>query len=73
MDGWVSLDALPEPAICHTRGYLVKETEGYIVIAGTIGVNADADVGNVSVIPRSMVKEIKTVRQRKKKDAVHQE
>ncbi len=33
---WRSLAELPAPAECVTRGWLVKETDEYVVIAGTL-------------------------------------
>lgn len=59
-DTWIKPEDFPLPAVCYTRGWLIKEGEDFIVIAGTIDENGEkSSVGDVNTIPRGCVVEIK--------------
>ncbi len=53
---WVDVDEpLPGPGVCVTRGWLVKETKEYLVLAGTLSLNPSGTVyafGEVITIPK---------------------
>lgn len=54
---WVTADAITAPEQVITRGWLVKETEGYVALAGSVA-NEELDedhVGNTMTIPKGMV------------------
>ncbi len=53
---WKELDDLPKPARCVTRGWLVQETDKYIVTAGTVLYKDDGsidEVGELLAIPKA--------------------
>ncbi len=53
-DNWLSLDDLPEPRMMRTRGWLIKEHNDHVVLAGTL----DADnglYGETLALPRGMI------------------
>jgi hypothetical protein len=54
---WLSRDDLEslEPTLMVTAGWVLKETEEFLVIAGTLEVGGDLQVGNVNCIPKSVV------------------
>ena len=59
---WEAPDGLVEPGLCRTRGWLVKETDDYIVLASTVGEEGDEDVIGTCVLPRVMVKRIRRLK-----------
>jgi hypothetical protein len=59
-DGWKKISKIKEPARCISRGWLVKETDWYVTLAGTIG--DDDVVGEVLTIPRGMIAAAKKIR-----------
>ncbi len=53
---WRGVDHLPEPARCVSRGWLVKETDKYVVTAGTIMFREDGsvyEVSDLSAVPKA--------------------
>ena len=56
---WIGLDDAKslKPAPMETLGWIIKETEDYIVIASTLDMN-DEIVGNVNAIPRAVISEV---------------
>lgn len=71
---WVTTDAIAGPEQVITRGWLVKETDKYIAIAGSVANEAieNETVGNTMTIPKGMIvsrRELKlsTARPRKPK------
>lgn len=51
--GWVALKRLPYPITMMTRGFVVKETKTYLVVAGTVPTSkAGKVVGEVICIPK---------------------
>ncbi len=63
---WRTLSNLPKPAKCVTRGWVVKEMDDYVVLAGTMLYKEDGSIDEVSellVIPkRGMVKKMRRVK-----------
>ena len=57
---WLTEEHFPEPALITTRGWLVKETETYITVAGTLG--HGGDYGEVITIPKCWANKVKTLR-----------
>ncbi len=53
---WVDVDEpLPSPVACVSRGWLVKETKEYLVLAGTLSLTSSGKVygfGEVIAIPK---------------------
>ncbi|MGZ6199172.1 MAG: hypothetical protein ACXWNL_16170 [Vulcanimicrobiaceae bacterium] len=71
---WVTTDAIAGPEQVITRGWLVKETDKYVAIAGSVANEAieNETVGNTMTIPLGMIvsrRELKlaTARPRKRK------
>lgn len=58
-DGWVNVDDLSAPAVCHTRGFLIRDLPEYIVVAGTIDKENPELVGDVLTIPKVMITQMK--------------
>lgn len=55
VDDWVKEHELPKPAPIITRGWLLKETKNYIVLAGSHAPEDDGDAaqfGEVIAIPK---------------------
>ena len=54
---WLSRDDLEslEPTLMATTGWVLKETSEFLVIAGTLEVGGELQVGNVNCIPKSVV------------------
>jgi hypothetical protein len=54
---WVTADQITGPEQVITRGWLVKETDKYIAIAGSVAnENLEEDhVGNTMIIPKGMI------------------
>lgn len=44
---WVAIDDLPTPGIQSSVGYVVKETDTYIVIAAHLDLTEDGEVAHV--------------------------
>ena len=51
--GWQEFNKVNEPSLCITRGWLIKDEDWYVAIAGTIG--DDDQVGEVISIPRGFI------------------
>ena len=70
-DAWVHLDDVSAPARVNTTGFLVKETDAAVTIAGSVAADEDSieTVGNTMTIPKGMIvsrKEVRLVKSRKK-------
>ena len=54
---WVTDDELPTPAAHVTRGWLIKDTPDYVVVAATFGFDDKDEMGygEVLCIPRGMI------------------
>jgi hypothetical protein len=54
---WVTTDAITGPEQVITRGWLVKETDKYVAIAGSVANEAieNETVGNTMTIPLGMI------------------
>lgn len=62
---WVSLEEIDGHEQVRSVGFLVKDVEGFIALAGSVS-NEDVDdetVGNTLSIPRGMVVSMRTLRQ----------
>lgn len=59
-DGWSPLSDAPHVVRCITRGWLVKEDDEQVVIAGTT--SGDGEYGEMIAIPRGMVTAMETLR-----------
>ncbi len=63
---WRSFDDLPEIVMCVNRGWVVRETDKSITLAGSLmfnGANAVSLIGDVTVIPKAgMVAKIKRLK-----------
>ncbi len=69
-ESWVHLDEISAPARVNTTGFLVKETELAVTIAGSVAADEESisTVGNTMTIPRGMIVSrtaLKIVKQRK--------
>ncbi len=69
-DSWVHLDDISAPERVNTTGFLVKETEAAVTIAGSVAAYEDSigTVGNTMTIPKGMIHSrrlLKFVRPRK--------
>ncbi len=69
-DSWVHLDEISAPARVNTTGFLVKETELAVTIAGSVAADEESisTVGNTMTIPLGMIVSrtaLKIVKQRK--------
>lgn len=57
---WLGKDTLPEPAFVMTVGYLVKETDTYVVLSMSHGsadcVGTPNEFGPVFTIPKGMIR-----------------
>lgn len=54
---WIEVSEVCGPEQVMTRGFLVKETESYVVVAGSVA-NEELDneaVGNTMTIPKGMI------------------
>lgn len=64
--GWTELDEAlamaddPARGVCETVGWIIKETDDYIVVVGSLGLSFDGNrqVGDVFKCPRSCIREI---------------
>lgn len=59
IDKWLTKDELPKPAPIITRGWLIKQTKRYVVIAGTIAPKFQGEptqFGEVITVPRCWAK-----------------
>lgn len=54
-DGWVEIDADAEPMQIITRGWLIKETSTYIVLAASLQLDNATTVGSTQIIPLGMI------------------
>ncbi len=69
-ESWVHLDDISAPARVNTTGFLVKETELAVTIAGSVAADEDSisTVGNTMTVPLGMIvsrRTLKLVRPRK--------
>lgn len=63
-DPWITgaeADAL-QPARMITAGWLVKDTEEFLVIASTLEDAEDPQLGNVNCIPKGVISKIESAR-----------
>ncbi len=70
-DSWVHLDDISCPERVNTTGFLVKETEVAVTVAGSVAAEERGiqTVGNTMTIPRGMIvsrREIRVTKSRKK-------
>ena len=68
---WVHLDEISAPERVNTTGFLVKETDSYVTVAGSVSVEEESvqTVGNTMTIPVGMIisrRTVKLVKPRKK-------
>lgn len=54
-EGWVEVDGDNEPMQIITRGWLIKETSTYIMLAASLQVDVAATVGSTQIIPLGMI------------------
>ena len=61
-DPWITgaEAAALEPARMITAGWLVKDTEDFLVIASTLEDAEDGHLGNVNCIPKGVIRKIET-------------
>lgn len=59
LDEWVRPDKMPHPPLVVTRGWLVQETERYLVLAGTYGIDPHLEFGEVRVLPKGMIVKVR--------------
>jgi hypothetical protein len=61
IDGWHSLadvnKKVTEGADCQTVGYLIQDTQDWLVVAATVGrdISEDCEIGSCWIIPRGMI------------------
>ena len=55
--GWMSREELMEPSRVTTVGFLVHETDEFIVVAGSLTDDGDDEMGEVISIPTGWVEE----------------
>ena len=79
-DAWVAQEDIATPERVNTRGWLVKDEPGYVVVASSVDEygDPDASVGSTMTIPRGMIvsqKELRVVNARNKRtqDKLHPE
>lgn len=68
-DGWTSPDADVDVEHIVSAGWLIKETEIYVTIAGSIYRNSPSTIGSTMTIPKGMIvsrKEVKISNARSK-------
>lgn len=68
-DGWIGKEEDTTPETIISRGWLVKEAEGYVTIAAAIHKNDDHEYGSTQTIPRGMIRvcrELKVTNARRK-------
>lgn len=68
-DGWVQIDADAEPMQIMTRGWLIKKTGTYIVLAASLQLDNETTVGSTQIIPVGMIvsqRELKVTNARSK-------
>lgn len=68
-DGWTSPDADVDVEHIVSAGWLIKETDVYITIAGSIYRNSPSTIGSTMTIPKGMIvsrKEVKISNARSK-------
>lgn len=70
-DAWVHVSEIATPEKVNTTGFLVKETDEYITIAGSVSTDPDfiENVGNTMTIPIGMIvsrREVRLVNARSK-------
>lgn len=74
-DGWVQIDADAEPMQIMTRGWLIKETATYLVLAASLQLDNETTVGSTQIIPLGMIvsqRELKITNARSKsRDKLH--
>ena len=62
-ESWVSKDEEVLPATVVTRGWLVADKETYVSLASSVSTDPeDIMVGNVSTVPRGMIKSMRDLR-----------
>lgn len=65
---WITTDELEEPSVCTTIGYLVKETDKFYFIAGTISIEEEkVHTNNRIIIPKPWVIELQEIKHATKK------
>jgi hypothetical protein len=55
--GWVTHQEIMEaqPATMVTVGWVLRETEDFLVVGATVEIGGDGQLGDVSVIPKAVV------------------
>lgn len=63
-DSWISIPDISEPIQINTRGWLIKDEDGYVVVAASVSHDGEGDdnVGNTMTIPRGMILSIKDIK-----------
>lgn len=59
-DGWCVLAEAPHVVKCITRGWLIREDDEQVILAGTT--SGDGEFGEVIAIPRGMVTAMETLK-----------
>lgn len=59
--GWEEVPDEVEPCIAITAGFLIKETENYLIVASSIDTDNDHNNNRIQ-IPRGMVRKIYLIR-----------
>lgn len=54
-DGWVEIDADTEPVRIITRGWLIKDTDVYFMLAASLHMDDASTVGSTQIIPKGMI------------------
>lgn len=68
--GWHAMPSEGDPPViehqamlCRTYGVLIQVNEDHIVVAQTVGVKDDADVGGLWSLPKGMIRRIEVLRE----------
>lgn len=54
-DGWVSVDEDAQPERIVSRGWLIKETSSYLLLAGALYERHGNTIGSTQTIPTGMI------------------
>jgi hypothetical protein len=54
-EGWVDIDGDNEPMQIITRGWLVRETPSYVMLAASLQMAVATTVGSTQIIPVGMI------------------
>lgn len=54
-DGWVDVTLSSDPTRIITRGWLIKKTDTYLMLAASLHVDTASTVGSTQIIPIGMI------------------